>query len=288
MSFLYCARALFRVKIKQIWNMNLKNLFAVFAFAAVLCACSSPEKVLYFQDLSQNTALQLVEPKPIRLMPEDKVTIIVNSKDPQITALFNLPYTTRTLGGSSSSMANSQGVSGYTLDANGNIDFPILGTIHVAGMTRTEMAAHIKEALIAKNLVKDPVVTVEFMNLTYQVLGEVKTPGRYSIDKDRTTLLDALSRAGDLTIYGKRDKVVVQREEGNEMKAYVVNLNSAQEVFNSPVYYLRQNDIVYVEPNDVRARQSTVNGNNVRSTSFWMSLASLLTSVTSTIVVLTK
>ncbi len=268
--------------------MNFKNLFAVFVLATALCACSSPEKVLYFQDLSQNAASQLAEAKPIRLMPEDKVTIIVNSKDPQITALFNLPYTTRSLGGQTSMMANSQGVSGYTVDEDGNIDFPILGKVKVAGMTRTETAAHIKEALISQNLVKDPVVTVEFMNLTYQVLGEVKAPGRYSIDKDRITLFDALSRAGDLTIYGKRDKVVVQREEGNEMKAYVVNLNSAQDVFNSPVYYLRQNDIVYVEPNDVRARQSTVNGNNVRSTSFWMSLASLLTSVTSTIVVLTR
>ena len=166
----------------------------------------------------------------------------------------------------------------------GNIDFPVLGHIHVAGMTREEIALCIKEELISKNLVKDPVVTVEFMNLTVSVLGEVANPGRFNIDKDRLTLLDALSMAGDLTVYGKRENVLVQREENGKKTLYRVNLNSGYDLYASPVYYLQQNDIVYVEPNSVRARQSTVNGNNVRSTSFWLSLASLLTTITVLIV----
>ena len=122
-------------------------------------------------------------------------------------------------------------------------------------------------------------VTVEYMNLTVTVLGEVANPGRFSIDKDRLTLLDALSMAGDLTIYGKRDNVSVQREEGGKQVIYKVNINSGKELYASPVYYLQQNDVIYVEPNSVRARQSTVNGNNIRSASFWMSLASLLTTI---------
>ena len=151
-------------------------------------------------------------------------------------------------------------------------------------MTREEIALCIKEELISKNLVKDPVVTVEFMNLTVSVLGEVANPGRFNIDKDRLTLLDALSMAGDLTVYGKRENVLVQREENGKKTLHQVNLNSGYDLYASPVYYLQQNDIVYVEPNSMKARQATVNGNNVRSASFWMSLASLLTTITVLIV----
>lgn len=117
------------------------------------------------------------------------------------------------------------------------------------------------------------------MNLSVNVMGEVNRPGRYNIDKDHLTILDALSQAGDLTIYGKREKVLVLRNENGTQRVYGINLCSADHLYSSPVYYLQQNDVVYVEPNDTKARQSTVNGNNVRSTSFWISLASLLTTI---------
>lgn len=117
------------------------------------------------------------------------------------------------------------------------------------------------------------------MNLSVNVMGEVNRPGRYNIDKDHLTILDALSQAGDLTIYGKREKVLVLRNENGKQRVYDINLCSADHLYSSPVYYLQQNDVVYVEPNDTKARQSTVNGNNVRSTSFWISLASLLTTI---------
>lgn len=143
-----------------------------------------------------------------------------------------------------------------------------MGKIEIAGKNREEIAAFIKGELLAKNLVKDPVVTVEYMNLCISVLGEVTQPGRYSIDRDKVTVLDAISMAGDLTIYGKREKVLVLREENGVQHVYGINLCSAEHLYTSPVYYLRQNDVVYVEPNNVRTRQATVNGNNVRSTSF--------------------
>ncbi|MGN1226145.1 MAG: polysaccharide biosynthesis/export family protein, partial [Candidatus Cryptobacteroides sp.] len=179
--------------------------------------------------------------------------------------------------------SQSTGVQGYAVSEDGCIDFPCLGRIEVAGKTREEIAAYVKQRLVDEGLVQDPTVTVEYLNLKVSVLGEVNRPGRVNIDRDEYTILDALSAVGDLTIYGRRENVKVVRAENGVRNTYVVDLCSAQDLFSSPVYYLQQNDMIYVEPNDVRARQSTVNGNNVRSTSFWISLASLLTSVTSTL-----
>lgn len=263
--------------------MKIRNIIKTCAVLLLLGSCSTPKQIAYFQDLQPGVSeQQVVTPLEIRVRPEDKISIIVNSRDPLLAELFNLPYVTRQLGQQTqrgTTIGQSQGLSGYTVDAEGNIDFPVLGTVHVAGMDRKEIAAFIKNELITKNLVKDPVVTVEFMNLTVSVLGEVNSPGRYGIDRDKITILDALSMAGDLTIYGKREKVLVLREEGGIQRVYGVNLCSGEHLYTSPVYYLQQNDVVYVEPNNTKSRQSTVNGNNVRSTSFWISLASLLTSV---------
>lgn len=262
----------------------LKRCLLLAACAALLSSCATPKEVVYFQDLQQaDGTLAAVQAKEIRVRPDDKISIIVNSRDPQLTDLFNLPYVSRQLGQTlrsvTSTYGQSQGVSGYTVDSEGNIDFPVLGKIHVEGMTREEIGRYIKDELVGQDLVKDPVVTVEFMNLTVSVMGEVAKPGRYAIERDRITILDALSMAGDLTIYGRRDAVMVQRMEGDTLQVYELNLVSGQDVYNSPAFYLQQNDLVYVAPNDVKVRESTVNGNNVRSTSFWISLGSLLTSV---------
>ena len=258
---------------------------AAFLGAAVLLisSCSTPDKIAYFQDLQPGEQeLFLKTSEGIKVRPADKISILVNCRDAQLTDLFNLPILTRQLGTSSTNMYRStqnQGLSGYTVDDEGMIDFPVLGRIKVAGMNRTEIAAYIKDQLVSNNLVKDPIVTVEYMSLGLSVLGEVKNPGRYTIDREKVTILDAISMAGDLTIYGKRENVYVLRQEGDKQHAYSVDLCSAQDLYSSPVYYMQQDDIVYVEPNDVRARQSTVNGNNVRSTSFWFSLGSLLISL---------
>ena len=229
--------------------MKIRYILLLLTVASLLGSCAAP-KVAYFTDLKPGMAEQVLNPLEIRVRPEDKISILVNSKDPLLMDLFNLPIISRQIG-IRSEASNNQGMSGYTINKDGNIDFPVLGHIHVAGMTREEIALCIKEELISKNLVKDPVVTVEFMNLT---------------------------------VYGKRENVLVQREENGKKTLYRVNLNSGYDLYASPVYYLQQNDIVYVEPNSVRARQSTVNGNNVRSTSFWLSLASLLTTITVLIV----
>lgn len=261
--------------------MKHKSIVAFMAAAVLAASCAAPEKISYFQDADQYGLSIPVHENHIRLRPEDKIAIIVNTSNDQLTNLFNLPYISQRLGGVSQSVSSnySQAVSGYTVDAEGFIDFPVVGQIYVAGLTRPEVAETVKKELVSRDLVKDPVVTVEFMNLTVSVMGEVTRPGRYAIEKDKLTILDALSMAGDLTIFGKRENVKVMRIVDGKQTSFNVDLCSAQSVMASPVYYLQQDDLIYVEPNDVRARQSTVNGNNIRSTSFWISIASLAASV---------
>ncbi len=253
----------------------------------MLASCGVARQVPYFQDLSSDTTLAILpEPEPIVFKPEDKISILVNSREPQLMALFNLPVMQKNLslsgassGSGSSFTSSGNNLAGYTVDRNGDIDFPVLGKIHIAGMTREQAAEYIKGLLIENNLIKDPVVTIEYLNLSVSILGEVNTPGRYIIDKDRITILDALSMAGDLTIYGKRENVTVIRQVGDHQQVYEVNLTSAKDVLTSPAYYLQQNDMIYVEPNRMRANQSTVNGNSVASASFWVSIASFLVSL---------
>ena len=253
-------------------------LLAITVLVAV--SCSTPKAITYFQDLQPDvTELSVTGPVEIRICPKDKLSILVNAQDPKLTNLFNLPIVSQQIGQEGSGSGGSRGVSGYTVDTEGFINFPVLGKVKVAGMTREQIAGHLTEQLKGQELIKDPVVTVEFMNLGVSVLGEVNNPGRISISRDNMTLLDALGEAGDLTIFGRRDKVLVLRQEDGKQRVYGVNLCSADRLYSSPVYYLQQNDVVYVEPNDTKARQSTVNGNTVRSTSFWLSLASFLTSI---------
>ncbi len=254
--------------------------FLVLATTILLASCSTPKDITYFQGLEAGDISDINSAPMITVKPEDKISIVVNSRDPQLMDLFNLPYVSRQLGQATRNTSSSlQGVSGYTVDAAGEIDFPVLGKIAVGGLTRTEISNLIKDKLISNNLIKDPIVTVEFINLYVSVLGEVNSPGMYSIDKDRVSILDAISMAKDLTIYGNRSDITVQRDEEGVITTYKVDLCDGKSLYASPVYYLRQNDVVYVAPNRTRAFQSTLNGNTFRSTSFWLSIASLIVSI---------
>lgn len=265
---------------------SFKILFLTIAFAGVV-SCSSVKDISYFQDSTPESEVQIPSPRTIAIDVADKLSIVVASKDPVLAAIFNLPLVTFSAAAGNNntgfSSTNNQ-ILTYTVDADGNIDFPVLGTLHVQGLKREEVAALIKDEIVGKNYIKDAVVVVDFANLYVSVMGEVARPGRYQLTKDKVTILDALSQAGDLTITGQRTNVKVYRVENGKQICHVVNLTSAKEVFESPVYYLQQDDVIYVEPNLVRARQSTVNGNNLLSTSFWVSVGSLLTSVASLIV----
>ena len=259
------------MKFFKILSLTLMLLTAV--------SCGTPKEITYFQDLKPGqTQLAITDPVEIRVRPKDKLSILVNAPDPKLSNMFNLPIISQQVGQESAS-GTSRGISGYTVDSEGNISFPVLGKVRVDGMTREQIAEHLTTQLKEQELIKDPVVTVEFMNLFVSVMGEVNHAGRIKIDRDNFTILDALSEAGDLTIFGKRERVLVLRQENGKQHVYGVNLCDSRHIYSSPVYYLQQNDVVYVEPNDTKSRQSTVNGNTVRSTSFYLSLASLLTSI---------
>jgi len=248
----------------------------VIALAAALLAgsCTTPRNFNYMQDLADGETIA-APVAAIRLQPGDEVNILVKSKDPLMSALFNKGLATTMNAGQAS---GTPYMTGYTLDAEGTIDFPVLGRLKLGGLTRTEAERTLQDKLRHDQL-KDANVTIEYKNLSYTVMGEVARPGIYYISKDALTLLEALGQAGDIGVLGKRDSVMVVRQQGQQRKAYVVSMNSARQLMTSDVWYIQQNDVIYVKGNDVRARQSTSNGNETRSISFWMSVVSLLTTV---------
>lgn len=279
-------------------NFTVFSKIMLMAALAVIFGACTPKNVAYIQDFDETTVLQNAQRTAMRVQPEDKLSIVVHSKDPELAALFNLPVvanSTRTMGitsgsGSSSrSYGTSEGISAYTVSPEGTIDFPVLGTLHIAGMTRNEVSAFIKGELMGRNLIKDPTVTVEFLNSGVSILGEVRSPGRYDMNRDNITIMEALALAGDLTIQGKRENIKVIREETDgTVRVYELDLTQGKDLIKSPAYNLKQNDVVYVEPNNIRKRETTVNGNSALSTSFWISAASLLTSIAVLVVNLTK
>lgn len=265
----------------------MKRLFLIICLIACLTACKTSEKINYLQNVEPGVTQPIESRQSIIIQPKDMLSIIVSTKDPELAAIFNLSVQANRAGVPIFSTAYNQYLSGYVVDNNGDIDFPVLGKIHAAGLSRWALQEKIVQELTERDLLKDMVVTIEFMNFKVSVLGEVKNPGTYSIEGDKVTILEAIAMAGDLTIYGLRDEVYVIREENGERQNFKLDLRS-KDIFNSPAYYLRQNDIIYVQPNEVRAGQSTINQNSVRSISLWLSITSLLTSIAILVVNLVK
>ena len=275
---------------------DLKKIIAGLLLCIVMTGCKVPQKVAYFQDTDTNTIVDLAASKQITVKPGDRISIVVKSKDPAISDLFNLPVYSSRIGTGGSQISgdvklrsysgpNSETLASYTVDSKGDIDFPVLGMLHIEGMTRAELSGYIKGELMGRDLVKDPTVIVDFLSTGVDVLGEVKNPGRYDINKDNITILEAISLAGDLNITGQRENVKVIRTENGKLHTYKIDLTDSKSVASSPVYYLQQGDVVYVEPTDMQKRATTVNGNNALSVGFWISVASLLTSVVTTLAV---
>lgn len=260
--------------------MKLKNIVAGAALALLSAtSCSSPENIAYMQNARSGQEQTILNACEIKVQPLDQLTIVVSCKEPELAALFNLVEANKRLsaGGNGAATNSAGNVSAYTVDGEGNIDFPILGKVHIAGLTRQQICEKVQRLLIDGNWVADPVVTVEFANLRFSVLGEVGSPGTYPITNDRMTLLEAISKAGDLTVHGQRNIMVV-REQGSQRRTYRVDLRS-DELFNSPVYYLQQNDVIYVEPDKALARQAADNPNNLKSISLWTGMATFLMSI---------
>ena len=249
-----------------------RHLLSLLLLAAILPSCSTEKNISYLQDIRPGVPLVLQETRQLTLQPGDRLRITVFSRDRELTELFNL--LDRSSGGGTGAERHP-----YTVRTDGTVEMPTLGPIHVQGLTRQEVADQIKYQLLTTKLLLDPTVIVEYYDLSFYVLGEVGHPGRIQIPTDQITLLEALSLAGDLTINGKRENILVLRTESGIQTPYMVNLTNIESVFSSPVYYLQQNDLIYVEPNKKKADQSDVNAGTFRSLGFWMSLPSYITSL---------
>ena len=281
---IFCHRYLLHSIMKKYFR-----LFMTLSLAYWLVSCSIPKNVAYFQNADDIRGMALQKEQPLRLRPKDKINIVVNSADPMLIGQFNLTATTnnmRSLGSVTTPQTTAGGSGGgtaqilaYTVDEQGDINFPVIGKVAVKGKTRQEVADYLRRRLIERDLIKDPIVTVEYVNLAISVLGEVNRPGRINIMKDNFTILDAIAYAGDLTINGQRENVMVFREEDGEDQTYVINLCDRQNTLSSPAFYLQQNDVVYVTPNPKRKREAKTTGNIFNQPAIWVSLASLLTTI---------
>ena len=201
--------------------MKISKLLPAFVLVLLLGSCSTPRNISYFQDVYTGTEISPAQQLDIKVKPEDKLSIIVTTQDPALSQLFNLVTTQNRIGQTTSGTtaigeASSSGdgrTAYYTVDRMGNIDFPVLGDVHIGGMNRYEVAEYIEKRLQDANLVKDPVVTVEFANTGISIVGEVSKPGRYEFNKDRLTIIDAIAMAGDLTINAERENILVMRRK---------------------------------------------------------------------------
>lgn len=260
--------------------MKFKTLFATVCMAMMLAACTTPTNITYFPDAVNGEVFALPSNIGLVLKPADRLSIIVNTKSVELNNMLNMPITSQIIGYPEQATWNmSQGTSGYTIDSDGNIEFPLIGKVKAAGMTRSELAAYLKQTLSEQHAATDAVVTIEYLNLGFSVLGEVNKPGFYQFESDKVNLLQALSKAGDMKITGKRKNVKVIRTDGNKQETFIVDLQNQKELTESPAFYLQQNDVVYVEPNNYQKRQSAANANEITKASFWLSAISVLTTV---------
>ena len=256
----------------------MKNLSFVLLFflSIILASCGSVKNIAYLQNSDEINFEKSRFLYDARIMPKDQLSISVNTTTPEASLPFNLLLQNEYTQGRNMSSAGI--LMPYLVDNDGYITFPVIGRLKVGGLTKSEAEKLIFEKIrpyMAES--ENPVVTVRMSSYSVSVLGEVARPGSFQVSREKITILEALAQAGDLTIYGVRDKVKLIREDITGKKQIVnLNLNDANLV-NSPYYYLQQNDVVYVEPNKVKAQNSKVG----QTTTLWFSATSILISLTS-------
>ena len=225
-------------------------------FLIFLSSCASRKDLVYFQDEPINGQINSA-PKQLVYKPDDILSINVSAADPIAAKPFNLAVVSED--NDITSVTGSTRMQTYLIDYNGNIEFPVLGTLHLAGMTRIEATQMLKEKI--SEYAKDPIINIRLVNFTVTVIGEVSNPGTFTIQDESLTIPEALGLAKDLTIFAKRKNILLIREIDGVKKFATIDLTSVNSVV-SPLYYLQQNDVIVVEPNNARIRSSTFNQNN--------------------------
>lgn len=258
---------------------KIVDLCLIMIVVVVAAGCGSSKNVAYFQNsdsVSLDTSQELFD---ARIMPKDVLSITVSTTDDVAAAPFNLTIPTPYTLGQRNSYAQAM-LQSYIVDNDGNIDFPLVGSLHLAGLTKNAAEQLIREKIKPYlTETENPIVTVRMINYKISVLGEVTRPGMFTVANEKISILEALAQAGDLTVYGVRDRVKLIREDATGKKEiHVLNLNDAN-IINSPYYYLQQNDVVYVEPNNVKAQNASIGSVTtitISSVGVLVSLASLV------------
>ena len=252
-----------------------KLILLLVLMTSFFSSCVSPKEMIYYQeDEDYNLPISYNNNESIQIRPGDLLTIRVSASEQEAAQPFNLVK----------SVASTQNINGsvqlesYMVSNEGEIEFPVLGSVKVTGLTAFELAEKMKEQI--REYVKDAIVNVRILNFKISVLGEVKNPGTFTIEDDHISLAQALGRAGDLTIYGKRENILVMREINGEKVTQRLDLTD-EKVVSSPFYNLRQNDVVYVEPKVAKVQSASTLGVASR----WLSIASLVTSL---VILITK
>ncbi len=239
--------------IRLLKPLVMKKISIIILAAILITSCATKEEVVYFNGIDSKDNIVGIDSYSPTYHIDDELVIVVNALDPEAARPFN-----KITVSVSQDMVDARGrerLLTYRIDSDGNINFPVLGKIKLAGLNREQATKAMQEKLT--DYIKDPIVDIETVNYKITVLGEVNRPGSYTTSNERITLLEALAMAGDLTIYGERENVLVIQDYDGKKTYTRVNLKS-QELFESPVYYLSQNDVVYVEPNKTQAKASSI------------------------------
>lgn len=267
--------------------MKFKALLIGLVGVGLLSACKSPVNNLgYFQDIDSLTTQISVAPQQYMsiVQPDDELFISVNSQDPGASAMFNMPAVNPATADKGIAANTQLQYATYVVDSKGDINYPMLGKLHVAGLTVEQVKDLIDSRV--KEYVSNPVVTVRLVNFKVDVAGEVAQPGVYPVTRERFSVLDALSSAGDLTPYGERTNVLVIREENGKREAHRLDLTKA-DVLSSPYFFVKQNDYIYVEPNKIREDNAKYNQNNAFKLSVVSTIVSAASIIASLVIALT-
>lgn len=249
----------------------MKKIF-FFLFSILLFSCASRKDVVYYQNIDSLGIQAKSNSYEVKIQPDDLLSIIVSAEDPEIAVPFNLRTVSIVTPNGQNRATGQETMQLYLVDANGTIDFPVLGKLKVSGLSRTEVTKMFQDKISV--YIKNPIINFRITNFKISVQGEVNVPGTYTLDSERITLIEALTKASDLTVYGKRDNILIIRDIEGVKTFNRVDITKA-DFINSPFYYLAQNDVVYVEPNKTRINAAGVGPN----TGVIVSVTSLLITV---------
>lgn len=253
----------------MLYNHTIQRATAIMAIIAAIClnliGCKAPEDIAYLRTIQDNQEQYITQAPVCTIQPDDLLSITVSSETPESAIPFNQETSRAINNGNSYTMVGSALPSnGYLVDGDGRITYPVFGRINVAGLTTADLADTLEQRLISSHYISDPEVTVRLLNNKVTVLGEVNLPGEVKVAGERITIFEAIAKCGDLTINGQRQNVLIVREENGKRLINRVDLTN-ESIFDSPYYYLRQNDVVYIEPNNMKKKMAQMNETKVLS-----------------------